>query len=356
MEKIVYLLGAGFSAPLGLPLMNNFVVKSKDLHDAHPKKYSYFEKIIDEFDSLAKTKNYYHSDLFNIEEVLSILEMSKVIKDEISLFNNVLGDPTDDLLKYLKDVVVHYTPDFKPYQGIMPSNYHELLFGKNNPYKYYCFFLASIFQLLYKRNEKNRPNGHFYFLKDTDHQYSIITLNYDRVLENVTNHFDNNSDETISFKTQFGSNDNFWSKKPYLSKIHGSVDTEIIVPPTWNKQLEERVRKLWSDAFQILTSANQIRIIGYSLPESDAYVKYLLKAASISTRNLKQIDVICMDHDDIVKNRYKNFITLNSSDFKNISINAYFDKIYELTIREKYEEKMEFNKLEVAHNQFFGRL
>ncbi|WP_175406349.1 hypothetical protein [Bacillus sp. FJAT-27264] len=29
MEKVVYILGAGFSAPLGIPVMSNFIMKAK---------------------------------------------------------------------------------------------------------------------------------------------------------------------------------------------------------------------------------------------------------------------------------------------------------------------------------------
>jgi len=32
MDKVVYFLGAGFSAPLGLPVTSNFIVKSKDMY------------------------------------------------------------------------------------------------------------------------------------------------------------------------------------------------------------------------------------------------------------------------------------------------------------------------------------
>ena len=31
-ENVVYILGAGFSAQFGLPLMNNFLEKSKDMY------------------------------------------------------------------------------------------------------------------------------------------------------------------------------------------------------------------------------------------------------------------------------------------------------------------------------------
>jgi hypothetical protein len=30
IEKVTYILGAGFSAPLGLPVMGDFLLKSKD--------------------------------------------------------------------------------------------------------------------------------------------------------------------------------------------------------------------------------------------------------------------------------------------------------------------------------------
>jgi hypothetical protein len=33
VDRVVYLLGAGFSAPLGLPVMSNFLMKSKDLFE-----------------------------------------------------------------------------------------------------------------------------------------------------------------------------------------------------------------------------------------------------------------------------------------------------------------------------------
>lgn len=41
-EKVVYILGAGFSAPLGLPVMSNFLVKSKDLYFSDTEKYKRF--------------------------------------------------------------------------------------------------------------------------------------------------------------------------------------------------------------------------------------------------------------------------------------------------------------------------
>ncbi len=353
MQKVVYVLGAGFSAPLNIPVMGNFIQKSKDMIDAEPENYSHFLEIIDEVDKLSKAKNYYHTDLFNIEEVLSILEMAKIIENQSSLFANMLGDPTLQLLKYLEDVIKYYTPTFLPYKGGLPSNYHELMFGKSNSYKYYCYFMAALFQLKFNRHVDGKRDGEFTYIQNREYEYSIVSLNYDCVLEIIATHFDKHSDEEISFLRNDSPNSMYNSLKPQLIKIHGSVDTEILVPPTWNKQLEERIRRIWSDAYQLLSNANEIRIIGYSLPESDAYVKYLLKAASIETRNLKTIDVICMENGDTVQARYERFIEPEKSNYKNINMTMYLNKVYDLIIQKNRGDIMEFNVLEEAHSQFF---
>ena len=219
MEKIVYLIGAGFSAPLGLPLMSNFITKSKDMMDADPKKYQYFEEIVDEFDSLSKTKNYYHSNLFNIEEVLSILEMSKVIKNKLDLFNKMLGDPTKKLLRYIKDVVKYHTPKFKPYKSKMPSNFHQLLFGKENPYKDYCYLIASIFQLSFHRDDTiANPNGSYRYNINDKIQYCVVSLNYDMVFETIAQFLSDNCDDDINFRKENNILD-VWSNTECVLKL-----------------------------------------------------------------------------------------------------------------------------------------
>ncbi len=42
-DKVVYLFGAGFSAPLGLPVMSNFLMKSMDLYVSDPERYRTFK-------------------------------------------------------------------------------------------------------------------------------------------------------------------------------------------------------------------------------------------------------------------------------------------------------------------------
>lgn len=74
-SKIVYLLGAGFSAPLGLPVMSNFLERSKDLFAAAPDDFAHFAEVFSQIGAMAQAKNYLDVDLFNIEQILSILDM-----------------------------------------------------------------------------------------------------------------------------------------------------------------------------------------------------------------------------------------------------------------------------------------
>ncbi|MDI6784013.1 MAG: hypothetical protein QME64_07980 [bacterium] len=64
MERVVYFLGAGFSAPLGLPVMSNFLMLSKDMF-FKDDKYKYFDEVFKTIKEMAVIKNYFDADLFN---------------------------------------------------------------------------------------------------------------------------------------------------------------------------------------------------------------------------------------------------------------------------------------------------
>ena len=73
--KVVYLMGAGFSAGLGLPVTATFL--SRALRDASPEP-SILNEVLDRIDELSGVKNFFRADLFNNEEALSILEIDEV--------------------------------------------------------------------------------------------------------------------------------------------------------------------------------------------------------------------------------------------------------------------------------------
>jgi hypothetical protein len=63
--------------------------------------------------------------------------------------------------------------------------------------------------------------------------------------------------------------DSAW-EKCNLAKLHGSIHTGDIVPPTWAKGNHPSIATTWKVANQILKDSNHIRFIGYSLPVADS--------------------------------------------------------------------------------------
>ena len=144
---------------------------------------------------------------------------------------------------------------------------------------------------------------------------------------------------------------------PRFAKLHGSIDTNSIIPPTWNKGVnKQEILSAWQLAYNSLIDANHLRIIGYSLPTTDTYIKYLLKSAVMKAQHLKSIDIICLDSDGSVKERYENFITFKYYRFANRNVIDYLQTNYK-----KYEKmgikdpvtELPLDRLEDAHEEFF---
>jgi hypothetical protein len=114
-DKVVYLLGAGFSAPLGLPVMSNFLAKSKDMYFSYRDRFEYFPKVFDTIREMSVSKNYYDADLFNIEEILSILEMRELVEG---------GRLKRSFVRYIIDVIEHSTPPVQDRRRDLRSRWH----------------------------------------------------------------------------------------------------------------------------------------------------------------------------------------------------------------------------------------
>lgn len=178
--------------------------------------------------------------------------------------------------------------------------------------------------------------------------YSVITLNYDLVLETAAQFLMTRYGATRGFARSGG------TQGTPLVKLHGSIDTKDIVPPTWSKTLSPpSIRAAWESAYRLLGEANDIRVIGYSLPESDAYIRYLLRAAAIAAPNLKRIHVICRDPKGEVAARYNQFVTFRNYRFLPVDTNAYLSRIIGIT--ELWPVVVSPDKLEAVHDDIFPR-
>lgn len=341
MDFVTYILGAGFSAPAGIPVMSNFIAKSKDLYFADPEGYGYFKSVFAKMDKLAKIKNYFKSDLFNIEEVLSILETERQLVKRTSA--------NSDFESLIKDVVNYYTPPDKKFAPAA-GNWEFTMFGHNSPECFYSAFFASLCGLRFTKSP-DEPGVRFE-ITDNGRRYTLVTMNYDLLPERfeclINDHFVGN--ETMVFVR-----DGFDTAQriAHLAKIHGSADADRIIPPTWSKIVTKEQKKAWQVALQSVSRANHIRIIGYSLPTTDNYISYLLKAAIMKSEHLKSIDVICLDCNGDVKTRYDTFVTFRDYRFYNADTVQYLSSVYNSPYKtgQERDRRVSFD-LEKAHHKF----
>jgi hypothetical protein len=345
MERIVYLLGAGFSAPLGIPVVRNFLERSKDLYFQDQDKYTHFKQVFDTIRELSVCKNYYTIDLFNIEDILSLLEMRSSLADE--------EETRKSFVRYIADVIRAYTPS-----NLGPTHGHwsKMIFGPE-PWNYYGLFVATILNRAFvKVFERTGPNSIEYDPVDPESrptEYAVITLNYDLVLESLAEDLNNWFANKQSFRRDFKSRPDEGGFNGYLAKLHGSIDTGEIVPPTWNKRLAQgNILKAWQIAHWLLANANHVRIMGYSLPEADSYIKYLLRAAIVHNSHLKTFDVLCLDHDGAVRKRYNDFVCFPNYRFMAMSVEKYLQD--HLNLYEHWPDTVRFDGLEKVHQKLFS--
>lgn len=349
-ERIVYFLGAGFSAPLGLPVMSDFLLRSKDLYFGDQARFEHFGSVFSTIARMGTAKNYYHIDLFNIEEILSLLEME-----------NYVGSSRlrDMYVRYLSDVVTALTPTFDP--APFPAAWEGFRVSADSLLCAYAAFVATLFGLDWTQTDDGGIR-HFPIDRPADRpKYSVITLHYDLVLEQALDLV--NAALAIRPPLSFGTtlDQHEAGVKVSIAKLHGSVAPLCIVPPTWNKVANQDVEPAWKLAYRLLAEANQIRFLGYSLPQSDTYVRYLLASAALESPHLKKIDVICLDDPEhAVGRRFQSLISYYRLRFHSGNIADYLGSNFHGVAHNLRNDQgrrliMHFDWLEGIHEQFMRR-
>lgn len=354
-ERILYLLGAGFSAPLGIPVMSEFLFKARDQYAAETAKYRHFADVFEKLGRMSVAKNFYSTDLFNIEEILSILEMEAQLKGER------LPEP---VIRFICDVIDYHTPHPQDPDRIRLKNTHpwtSALFGEGTLASY-THFVAQLFGLHIRKWPSEDPGAYEpmqgHVSPQEDVRYSVVTLNYDMVLEEQASAIQRWYEIPTEFRMADHEPDEGWERGPYLAKLHGSTERQHVVPPTWSKGIEGEAATAWQLAHRLMSEATQLRIIGYSLPVADSYVKYLMKSAALSSTRLKQIDILCLDPDNSVRNRYASFLTFPRVQFRDADSHGYLLKATYNGFR-LLDSKQEFAQslgLEWAHRDFMAGL
>jgi hypothetical protein len=245
---------------------------------------------------------------------------------------------------YIKDVILHCTPKLDTPNSV--SSYSR---STGTPYSVFVGHLFCDYLDSKQVVEHGQPRMSAIFQDDGEpraRKYSVVTLNYDLVLESNLENFCQETSDNVHPKRGFNV-----ERGVTLAKLHGSVDGNIIVAPTWNKSLTPEIFAAWEAAYRALSEANQIRIIGYSLPVADGYVRYLLKAAVVKAKHLKNIDIVLLDDlgGEVVE-RYKNFIAFREA---RIAVKGAVDYFRALGPSSGYVGRTDYREVEQNHHRYF---
>lgn len=309
MASVVFILGAGASQEAGAPLMADFLDVADELWKSGKTgdKGGHFEKVFKTIGALQAVHSKAQLDLTNIESIFATLELAKIL-------NKIPGsEPSnlDSIISSLKELIVvtlETTIQF-------PLRARRVL-----PPKTYDSFI----DLLAYLREEAQPR----------HSVSIITFNYDMAMDYalylhslgpdycldsstrgeipllklhgslnwaicqkcksvvpwaLPQYFDKfpweSLDENRDVTFQIG------SQLKYFEHCNVKVAPEpVLVPPTWNKaDYQHALSHVWSRASKELEDAENIFIIGYSLPPTDAFFRLLYALGTVSEKTLKRI-------------------------------------------------------------------
>lgn len=337
MSDTAFIFGAGFSHDAGIPLLGNFVdtmwefaIRRKIGQDnLSPADIKIFDEVL----KIRDTLDGYHGramfDDRNIEDILSILSFntlggSKADKEKLKSVSRAIARTIDLCCSVKHPGVVSrgtnsiQTSGHQVYRNFWHSVFNHVKDSKSLvaptiiTFNYDLVLERSLLQTLigttYGRYTNLAPfsgirlNYHY-----DDHpgaDYKITYVSY----KDVSSHGFNTSDGSVLEEHPHGSTHD--PLEINLLKLHGSLnfpssktaqqvpfnlthslEDPFILPPIFNKMTNKSPTKMWQTALDKLRSAKNIVIVGYSLPQTDIYMQYFLKAALGPNRNLNKITV-----------------------------------------------------------------
>jgi hypothetical protein len=324
MSRTVFILGAGASREAGAPLMGDFL----DIADALRKtgkvgsNAESFDLVFKAVAALQAVHSKSSLDLDNMESLFAAFEMA-------ALFNRPLGPLSIERVQELPAAMRCLIVQTLEQQIIYPVHDRRAL--PPEPYSPFVELLSKLWE------------------KDAG-KVAIITFNYDLALDYAL-HFS-------SVPLDYCLEDKASSSPVHLMKLHGSLNwtrctqcpaitpwpleqffsqhrwqfwpgdkgparldlaaklpsglihcnkprssEPAIVPPTWNKtQHHLQISNVWRHAARHLSEAENIFVVGYSLPDTDQFFRYLFALGTVGDTLIKRFWVF--DPDESVRRRY----------------------------------------------------
>ena len=334
MTDTVFIFGAGFSYDAGIPLLSGFVdrmldfaIKEKNsdqlLSPADIEIFKDAMKIRNELDGYHGRANF---DDRNIEDLLSILtfkllgsrssendqlaRISAAIARTIELtcqikhpgINKVGLYSEDDSINIYKKFWRHLLspmPNSEKLPAIITFNY-DLVLERS----FHQLLIGTFFNWHNNRfpHEKIRFNYNFSDVPIIDYEISYVNFSTPSLVGKPGSIIQpaaiKNETSTIEIDLlKLHGSLNFPRKKENrkdsVTFAHGittPLNSPFILPPVFNKMTSgNSTTSMWQAAMKKLGNAKNIVIVGYSLPKTDIYMQYFLKAALGPNKNLNKV-------------------------------------------------------------------
>ena len=332
----VYILGAGFSKEAGLPVMASFLETARHaidwLENQGRTKEAKSVRVLLDFRGKATSATFrgVRIDIDNIEELFSLASATGDRKLEATCTRAIAA-----VLYYAKRTSDQLCCFLTPERGRRPlSSWHPLAGRLAKPRNYLAWVYDYYASILGGRVKAGNRGSY-----DT-----IITLNYDLVLEEALRNLRIPFNYGLPTKDIVFDPSAFWIKRRYyrdsveILKLHGSLNwvapmekprllplkgipsldrldaaaiysmavyifgsyvnilkagkIPLLLPPTWRKTFGMQLSVVWRRALASIQQADRIVVVGYSFPETDLHIRYLLAAGLMTSRRSPSIWVV----------------------------------------------------------------
>lgn len=344
MGDNVILLGAGASLSAGIPLLGNFIDEMWRLaklghHDGAPLSDSDRQLLTDAL-KVREELDCYHGrvalNVWNIEDILSILSFNALAGGSKERQN--LGLVARAIAKTIElTCAVHHSgklnepaTEHNTATELYDAFWQSLIAWVNDKDREPPVIITFNYDLVLERSLLRTVIGQHYWSRDRhlprkglilDYHTSVfdrIKLGYKeaRFLKMNGSHFERMEhvngwilDElptdhpegnllpidliklhgSANFARKRSSDDS--SKQMAGKRLVTAVDDPLILPPVFNKATETVGTDAWAFAVNALRQCKNLIICGYSLPQTDIYMQYFLKAALGPNQDLNRVFV-----------------------------------------------------------------
>lgn len=331
-DRNVFILGAGFSADAGAPLVHDFLDVSRELFDnpesdLDEREKELFGRVFEFKKHVAQAREKFKIDLDNLEELFGLIEMSHRLDPERADVRDAMVYVIAKTLQLAiartqKRPTIRVGPALgyertdRPWGALVPREASGTGVSLPDIYTHFALLLSG----QYDAPNKSRAN-------------TVITFNYDLVLDDALRRVnvepvyglpdcarDGEVGEQrtgVSVLKLHGSTN--WAICPRCQKVHvlgvkftGNPEAFrrqrcagcgepglhlLLVPPSWDKsEYRDTMRPVWRRAVDELKAANRICVIGYSMPQTDTFFKYLLTLGLAENHQLYRFVLVDMEH------------------------------------------------------------